>query len=155
MLKNYGISLVSLIITIVAIIILATIAYFNGIKAPDTAIFTRFTDEMASLKTSVATKRANNFSEYGDVNYGFKYVTLVNAPDNFVSFADDGSKTGYLIDLNLLDFKPEARGTAVISGNQVTFGKDDVYVYDKNGAVYYVAGVAYKDGLYYNAINFE
>lgn len=154
--NNNGISLISLIITIIVIIILASIAYFSGFRTPETAMLSKFTEEISNLRTSVATVRANNAIEKDDENYGFKYVHLVNAPDRFISFSnDDSDKTGYLVDISVLDYKPANRGKGTISGDQVNFGKDDVYVYDKNGAIYYVGGFLDDGKVYYNAITFE
>lgn len=151
-----GISLISLVITIIAIIIIAGISFFNGLDTPDTAIFSKFTEEISNIRVAVATVRARNSMEHNDENYGFKAVTLLNAPEDFVSFSNDASnKTGYVIDFDLIDYKPESRGMAIITEEEITFENDDVYVYDKNGAVYYVKGFANEDKIYYNAKCFE
>lgn len=153
--NNNGISLISLIVTIIAIIIIASISYFNGLEAPETASFSKFMDEIVSIRTELATVRAKNLMEHDDMNYGFKKVILVDMPYGFVSFSGDACDVGYLIDFELLDYKPMNRGMEEITGNEVIFGEDDAYVYDSNGAVYYVKGYENEDKLYFNAKCFE
>lgn len=153
--NNNGISLISLVITIIVIIILAGISFFNGLKTPESALRSLFTDEVVSVRVAVANARAKNLIEYDDENYGFYYVSIDNAPDNFVSFST-GNITGYVVDFDLLDYVPNVRGKGLVSsGDQVTFGEDDVYIYDKNGSVYYVGGFADEDKIYYNSVTFE
>lgn len=152
---NKGISLISVIISIICIIILASIVIFTGLETPDNALFSDFAEEISNIRTSLATKRANNFMEYGDEDYGFREVELVGAPDNFVSFSKgSGNKIGHLVDLNLLDYNVRIRGKGTVDGT-VTFKQDDVFVYDKNGAIYYVLGYNNEDKIYYNVITYE
>ena len=51
--NKYGISLMSMIITIVVIIILASIAIFSGFKTPESASFTRFTQEIDDVRVEL------------------------------------------------------------------------------------------------------
>lgn len=150
--KNDGISLIALIITIISIIIIASITLFNAGKEPDYAIRSNFTSEINDLKVALGTKRANNFNEYEEMEKGFKEVTLINAPNDFISFSSTpGEVKGYLIDLELLGYTNLKRGNGSVSGDTVTFDKDDVYVYDKNGTVYYAKGFREETKVYYNA----
>lgn len=148
--NNNGVSLISLIVTIIAIIIIAGISYFQGLETPTTAMRSKFMDEIMSIKTELAAVRAKNYIEHDDMNYGFEEVELFNAPAEFISFSDDAT-VGYLINFDMLEFKPQNRGKADITTGSAIFKKDDVYVYDKNGAVYYVKGFQEEDSIYYNA----
>lgn len=153
--NNAGVSLFTLIITIVSIVILAGIALFNSLDTPDNAMFSKFSDEVDSLRISVGVYRARCLVDYDDENYGFNPVQLVDAPEEFISFSGDASDMGYVIDLDLIDFKPTVRGKGDVNVNKVTFGKDDVFVYDKNGRIYYAKGFSNSDKLYYNATSFK
>lgn len=57
--KNQGISLITLIITIIVIIILAAIVLFQGLNAPDSANFARFTQQVDNLSSAVLNSYAN------------------------------------------------------------------------------------------------
>ena len=50
-----------------------------------------------------------------------------------------------------MDYKPNVRGKGAITNGTVTFGVDDVYIYDKNGTIFYVKGYLSDNKLYYNA----
>ena len=96
--------------------------------------------------------RAEKFKKLRDFNSGYREVTIKNAPTDFVSF-ENGESTdikGYFVDLNNLKTKL-LFGNGTITDNTVTFGKDDVLVYDKNGKVYYAKGYEYDGKVYYNA----
>lgn len=147
--NNKGITLISLIITIISIIILAAIAIFNRESTPEYAIFSNFTAELDSIKTAVAMKRASGIENHDDENYGFKKVTIAEAPEKFKSF-DEGSCTGYLIDFATIGYKPAGKGLETLAGDVVTFEVNDVYVYDKNGVPYYAKGFANEGKIYFN-----
>lgn len=146
--NNKGITLISLIIIIISIIILASIAIFNSFSAPEYAIFSTFTEELDSLQTSIAIKRANGIANYDDENYGFKKVEIIDAPEKFKSF-DEGTSTGYYVDLSLVDFELSGTGQEELVGDVVTFKENDVYIYDKNGIVYYVKGIENEGYIYF------
>ena len=46
--RNLGVSLISLIITIIVIIILASISFFGGMKTPENALLANFDEEVKS-----------------------------------------------------------------------------------------------------------
>ena len=145
--KNNGITLISLIVTIISIIILATIVIFAGYNAPNNALFSDFTDEMSNMRVAVNTFKAQNLAKY----------KLKDAPEDFISFSGDAEyKVGYAIDCELLNYIPEFRGKDD-NLTEATFGKDDVYVYDKKGTIYYVRGYLKDDSnrIYYNSRVFE
>lgn len=146
--NNKGITLISLIITIISIIILASIAIFSSDSTPEYAIFSTFTEELDDIQMAVAIKRANGIANYDDENYGFKKVEIMNAPEKFKSF-DEGSCTGYYVDFSLIDFKPSDTGFETLTSDVVTFKKNDVYVYDKSGIVYYVEGLESEGRIYF------
>lgn len=146
---NKGITLISLIITIISIIILAAIAIFNSESTPESAIFSNFAEELDCIQTAVAIKRTSGIEKYDDENYGFKKVTVSNAPEKFKSF-DEGSCTGYLIDISTLGYEPTGKGLETLAGNTVVFEINDVYVYDKNGVAYYVKGFEKEGRIYFN-----
>ena len=144
-----------MVITIVIIIILASIVYFSGINTQTSAQLTDFTSEIDDLKVSLATYRARSLVN-GDENDGFKRVTIQNAPSDFISFPNEsGQVIGYVIDINKLDFKTKSRGYAEVTGDTVTFDKDDVYVYDKNGSVFYAKGFTNDYKVYYSGTVFK
>lgn len=147
--NNEGITLMSLIITIITIIILASIAIFSNESTPEYAILSNFSEEIDSIQTAVAIKRAGWIEKYDNENYGFTKVNINNAPEKFKSF-DEGSCTGYLIDFSILNYKPSDTGLESLSGNTVTFKVNDVYVYDKNGVPYYVKGLESEGKVYFN-----
>lgn len=151
--NNKGITLISLIITIISIIILASIAIFSSDSTPEYAIFSTFTEELDDIQTAVAIKRANGIANYDNENYDFLKVELVNAPEKFKSF-DEGRITGYLIDFSKLDFKPNGTGLETLVGNVATFKQNDVYVYDKNGTVYYVKGFENEGKIYFTMTSY-
>ena len=57
--QSSGISLISLIITIIVIIILAGIVLFNGLHAPDSANFAKYTQQVDNVQMAVTNKYAN------------------------------------------------------------------------------------------------
>ena len=51
--KQAGISLISLIITIIVIIFLTAIVIFTGLNTPDRATFARFVSEFSDFNTAI------------------------------------------------------------------------------------------------------
>lgn len=153
-----GISMVSLAVTVIVLIILALLAYYNSTTSVDNANKSSFLQELKDVEESVANKRiTNQIYGTGDevINKGFYKVTVTNPPASFTSF-DKNTLTGYVVDLELVQFEDSIRGQKYVdykagSVERVNFGKDDVYVYDANGTVYYAKGVAIQDTLYYSA----
>ena len=147
--NNKGISLISVVITVIVIIIISYIAIESGDRSPELAILSTFTHEVDDLRVALGTYRAESFEKNGDFDYGFQKVSVENAPDDFISL-DKNSTTGYLINLDTLGYKPYY-GKGSVTGDVVIFDVDDVYVYDKNGTVYYAKGYEDGDNIYYNA----
>ena len=152
--SNKGISLISLIITIITIIIIATISIYNGYKTPEMADLTSFTSDMDMARVKLGTVRAQNFEEYGDKDYSFQEVYIQNAPEGFISISNDEIK-GYLIHKDIYKGVLKKYGNGTISGDTVEFDMDDVFVYDKNGTVYYAKGYFNDGKLFYNATSYR
>ena len=147
--RNLGVSLISLIITIIVIIILASISFFGGMKTPENALLSNFDEEVNNVRTALATYRAGLFEEYGDMDYEAKAVEIIDAPSEFVSISDSSTK-GYVVDMSKLNYSTNSIAKDAFEGDTVTFDVDDVIVYDKLGAVYYAKGYRDENKLYYN-----
>lgn len=147
--RNLGVSLISLIITIIVIIILASISFFGGMRTPENALLANFDEEVNNVRTALATYRAGLFEEYGDMDYEAKVVEIIDAPSEFVSISDSSTK-GYVVDMSKLNYSTKVIAKDAFEGDTVTFDVDDVIVYDKLGAVYYAKGYRDEDKLYYN-----
>ena len=151
---NSGVSLISLIITIIVIIILASISLFGGMRTPENAMLANFFEDVNNVRTALATYRTELFEEKGDTDYGAKVVELVDAPSEFISISESGPK-GYVADMSKLNYSTKVIAKDAFDGNIVTFGVDDVIVYDKLGAVYYAKGSKHENKLYYNVKGYK
>ena len=148
--NNSGVTLMSLIITLIVIILLAAISFYFGFDIPNSAVLSDFSTEVSNIKVGVANHRAESMVLY-DENKDFIKVTIENAPSKFVSFpSEDGSIIGYAIDLDKISYGGAKRGFQDVKDGKVTFGVDDIYVYDKNGIIYYAKGFRVGDKTYYN-----
>lgn len=149
--REKGVSLISLVITIMVLIILAAIAYGLSTRPIDTAGEVKFLQELADVRSSVNVKRAANSKNGLDertINSGFAKVSITNAPKGFASFdADD--VTGYVVDLSTIEYDKLRRGQGYLDfeeGDTVNFGEDDVYIFDADGNVYYAKGFENESG---------
>ena len=59
-----GISIISLIITIIVIIILASVVIFNGLDTPESARYAKFTSDLSNLQETVDQRYGDKYSEY-------------------------------------------------------------------------------------------
>jgi len=66
-----GISLMSLVVTIIVIIILAAMAIFNGLNTPDQAMLAKFSDDLSMLQETVYSK------------FNLRYAELVEEGEKF------------------------------------------------------------------------
>ena len=64
MYNKEGISIISLIITIIVIIILASIVIFNGLDTPESARYAKFTSDLSNLQETVDQRYGDKYSEY-------------------------------------------------------------------------------------------
>ena len=62
--KKAGISLISLVITIIVIIILAAIVIFNGLNAPDSAKFAKYSQQVDSFQSAVHDEYLKRVAQY-------------------------------------------------------------------------------------------
>lgn len=153
--NNKGISLVTVIITVIVIIILALIVYFYQFKTTDSASFSKFVSEYDEVFKSVETVRLGNAKKSLDyLNNGFTIVNISgDIPFGFRSVSSDGSYKAYVVDLNYIGCDALLTGRDYknfkSSGDTVSFGKDDVYVYDARGILYYAKGFLYDGMTYY------
>lgn len=143
--------MISIVIMIVVILILAVIAFWNSTRPIEQTLEVKYHEELGEVKKALTSKRLTN-SKNGlgeeSVNKGFTKVTVENAPEGFVSFNADGT-TGYVVDLSLIGYQNLSSGRAyqgINAGDTVTFDEDDVYVYDKDGNVFYVKGYVLSSG---------
>ena len=152
-----GITMMSLVITIIVVIILATIFIPATSQMPDEANYAKFAEEVKNVEEGVQQIRLNNAYK-GDteekINTGFKKVTLKNAPADFQSFDKNGlDVTGYVVDLEEIKYENAEFGNDYeIEKSELEFTKDDVYVYDSTGTVYYVKGTYYQGEIIHTVI---
>ena len=140
--KKAGVSLIALVITIIVIIILAAIVMVTSENTIGTANYAKFAHELSEIQDKVTIKRSENQAEgIGEEikNKGFTKVTIENPPSNFVSF-DEDEMTGYWVEFDTIKEKEIKTGREELVENRVTFGREDVYVYDAVGNVYYAKG---------------
>ena len=144
--RKEGVSLITLVITIIVIIILVAITIYTSLSTVDNANYASFASEYDEVNSATHRTLQNNVLNGDSVearNQGFTKVRVENPPSNFVSVSDD-SISGYLVDLDTINVSGTKTGKGDVINERVTFGKDDVYIYDANKNVYYVKG--YYDG---------
>lgn len=137
-----GISMVSLVITIIAMIILTAIVLWNRQNVTDMAIKAAFYNELSQVQSLTDIKKKEKF-ELKEKDYGFERIKIINPPHDFVSLSS-GEMLGCLIDLEYIGAKGATYGTAYKDFDTENefgiFRKTDIYVWDKTGTVYYVEG---------------
>lgn len=152
--------MISLVVTIIVILILASVFIATSSNSPDQAMYARFIQELSNVQDGVYSTRIQN-SANGDseekINAGFTKVTLEKdkAPTEFESFDFTGNTlVGYIVDLELISYTNAEFGGGYVkyvtedgspSDQTLKFRKDDVYVYDASGTVYYVKGLKYNN----------
>ena len=146
-----GISLIALVVSIIIILILALVAFWNSTRPIEESVDVKNRQEMSEVKKAVMLKKTLNLKNgYGEEyeNAGFDKVKIEDAPANFVSI-DSEETVGYLVDLDFIQYSNIKTGHEYIkfsSGDTVTFGKDDIYVYDAEGNLFYVLGYELSNG---------
>lgn len=119
---------------------------------PSDATYVKFSEELTNVEGAIESIRTQNAGR-GDseeiLNAGFRKVTLKNAPGGFESFDIVGvNTTGYIVDLNIIGYNNAEFGQGYDEGKtEIEFLKDDVYVYDSTGTVYYAKGIEYKSQI--------
>ena len=159
--NNSGISLITVIITVVVIIILSGIVIYSQFYTVDSAVYAKFVQEYEEVKTNVETIRIGNTKQdIANIDDGFLKVKVEgDIPQNFISIGE-GENQAYLVDLNLIGCDALTTGRAYKNylaleeeNRIVTFGEDDVYVYDSRGRLYYVKGIVNDGATVYEALN--
>ena len=64
MFKEKGVSLISLIITIIVIIISAAVVIFSGMDAPESAQFAKFSSDIDNMQNTVDGRYSDMYTEY-------------------------------------------------------------------------------------------
>lgn len=143
--------MISIVIMVVVILILAVVTFWNSNRPIEQTLEVKYHEEIGEVKKGLTSKRllnAKNGLSEESVNNGFIKVTVEGAPEGFVSF-DTDSITGYVVDLSVIGYNNLSTGKAyktVSTGDTITFGEDDVYVYDADGNVFYAKGYVLGSG---------
>lgn len=153
-----GVSMLALVITIIVIIIIAAVIWMGSHGTIDSASRSMFYQELENVEDIVSGKRIDNQTDGITEEIrerGFYKSYVENPPAGFASFSDT-SIYGYVVDLELIDYLDNHRGhdyeryKGDVEKNIVVFGKDDVYIYDANGKVYYAKGFEEDGTLIYS-----
>ena len=156
---NKGISLITLVVTIVVLIILTTIGFRSMSNVPDEANFTKYNQVMKNVQVAVERAKIRNSAKgttEADLTDGFKKVYLEKVPSDFVSFGESDEKVrGYLVGLDEIGYLEAEYGKAYNNyeaEDTLTFGEKefDVYVFDEEWNVYYLKGLNYNGSMNYN-----
>ena len=159
--NHSGISLITVIVTIVVIIILAGVVLYSQFYTVNSATFAKFVQEFEEVRDSVETVRLGNTKEsIANIDDGFEKVTVSgDIPYSFMSIGN-GKEQAYLVDLNLIGCDALTTGrdyTKFLSLAEedriIHFGKDDVYVYDSRGRLFYARGVNNDGTIMYEGIS--
>lgn len=152
-----GISLVTLIIEIIVIIIIATISLML-INTEGQAETARFVQEFEELRKCVETQRLSDLKkgQYA-VDDSFSKVYIDGDIPSELKYTElDGKKEVRLVSLDTIGCDEMKTGRAYNSfepdGDEiktVTFGEDDVYIYDATGKLFFVKGIDYKGNKTY------
>ena len=140
--EKAGVSLITLVITIIVIIILVAVTIYTSLTTVDNANYASFAaeyDEVNSGTQAVLRNNVLNGNSEEARNQGFKKVSVENPPGNFAS-VDEDALSGYLVDMDTIKVSGTKTGKGTIIGDEVVFGRDDVYIYDSKGTVYYAKG---------------
>lgn len=121
---------------------------FSSLTTVDNANYATFVSEYDEINSPTQATLKNNVlngNSEAERNAGFTKAKVENAPGSFVSVSED-SISGYVIDLDTIKVSGTKTGKGEIINETVTFGKDDVYVYDNEGKVYYAKGYTDSEG---------
>jgi type II secretory pathway pseudopilin PulG len=178
--RNEGISLITLIITIIVIIILAAIVIFTGLRTPDSAQFSAFTNDVDTVYTRMIDKFADlkvDHSVSGDYRTNEQiYIELATGVDNgqYVVMAtntipsvtsgtssitgeskycqriDDGTNLYERTGYNTLTEKTKFLGKDGFKLPKVREQTDSWYV-TADGRIFNATGFSYNGKVYWNA----
>lgn len=152
--------MITVIITIIVIIIITAISFYS-LTTQETAVVAKYVQEFEELRKNVETKRLSNAKNgIENANNGFSRVYINGEiPYNFSFFNSSGEQFAYLVSLDYLQSDEMATGRDYErfeqDGNDiktVNFGKDDVYVYDSTGRLFYARGFEYNGTIHHDEI---
>ena len=137
-----GVSIITLVITIIVLVIIATINLVPGDSATNSATRAKFLNDLSEVQNLTNIKKKHMIRlKYED--YGFKRIKVKNAPKDFVSLSSDETM-GCVVDLVYIDAMQSKYGQGFseldYENDYAVFGETDVYIWDKTGRVYYVKG---------------
>lgn len=143
--------MITVVIMVVVLIILGSVFIANSTDSIGMATETKYLQEITEVKKGVNTKRLSNSKKGLDeetLNQGFIKVRVEDPPEIFESF-DEDEITGYVVDLHVIEYEKSTFGQAYLDYSEddiVTFNKDDVYIYDALGTVFYAKGFVSASG---------
>ena len=161
--RQRGVSMVSLVITIIVMLILSGIIFLSSTDSIEQAGVGVFVREIALVRQAANEKKLDNQiagTSEENTYKGFYKTKIKNPPVNFVSFSED-EIYGYVIDLEYVHTEDAERGhdykrfATNVENNFVEFGVDDVYVVDKEGNVFYAKGWITDEGVHYSNMGIE
>lgn len=141
-----GISLISLFITALVLLILATTVTITGVDALNNAKISKFATEIAQIQNLVDSYKEANFGEYP---IGDSAVIDISGLTDLAKaqFADENKISETKVNLYVIDMSLLSK-TDLIHGNKKT--DTDVYVVSKKtGKVYYAQGFKANGKTYY------
>lgn len=157
--KQKGVSMITVIITIVVVIILTSIAMETSSDVPDQANLVKYKQEMKNVQTGVENQKVKNAAKgntEAKLTAGFEKVYLENAPAEFVSFGEYHEDVrGYLVNLEKIGYEEAEYGQAYKNyneGDTLVFGEKeyDVFVFDADWKVFYIKGLKYDGSMNYS-----
>lgn len=108
--------MIVLVITIIVVVIIATIALRSNDGAINEANIATYKHELKDVEVSVSQTRIKN-QQGGivrNIRNGFYPIIIENPPENFVSFSDD-DYYGYIVDLNYVKIEKVKRAMTIKS----------------------------------------
>lgn len=158
---KYGLSLISLIITVIVIIILATIVIFSGLKTPDRANFAKFAEDFSSYKTAIAEdfmkkKTAYALEEKTRTDEQIYYI-IATGNENNVDANTNPIESGLINDLAIEIYPEKLSGTKYfeitsdtniegINKENFFFEPDEKHYITDEGEVFILPGYLVDDG---------
>ena len=157
--NNDGISIITLVITIISIIILFAISIFAMFNTTDSAEKSKFYHTISEVQTATDIKRKQSYIISSYLNSSgliepFDEIDIINPIESFLdsNLSKEGVQ-GYLINLETLNISGSYIGNDfenTSNNKKAIFNQSDVFVYDKTGIVYYAKGYRIGDEIFYN-----
>ena len=130
--NNRGVTLITMVITIIVMLILTTTILFSVTNR----MSSQMVDNLYSDLTILRDKVNLYYLKYGKLPLGEEYITISQIPTNILNPNDEGSKY-YVIDVNAIE-------------NLSLNNANDIYVINEGThTIYYPSGVEYEGVTYY------